>query len=299
MPSYAAGVLFALAYFPAMAGLPLVLAIYYQDGLGYTALQSGLGVTAYALGSAVGAPLAGRVVTRIGRPLLLVGLASFAVGAITLAVLAGHGAAALAPALFLMGAGSGAIITPNQALTLMQVDPVAGSTAGGVLQTAQRIGIAIGQAAIGATFFAALARGGYAHALRVGAGAALGFLAIATAISVDDLVRTRRRDTHLIGSSRCTAGSHATNAPQAARSTAAARMSRPACNSFSLTVSGGAIRKMPPMPGNWTMFRCRPRSRHSPVNAWPISSAGVLLFLSVTSSSPCRRPRPRTSPTMS
>lgn len=193
VPSYAAGVLFALAYFPAMAGLPLVLAIYYQDGLGYTALQSGLGVTAYALGSAIGAPLAGRFVTRIGRPLLLVGLASFAVGAITLAVLAGYGAAALAPGLFLMGAGSGAIITPNQALSLMQVDPVAGSTAGGVLQTAQRIGIAIGQAVIGASFFAALDQGGYAHALRAGVVAALAFLSIATAICVTDLVRTRRR----------------------------------------------------------------------------------------------------------
>ena len=193
VPSYAAGVLFALAYFPAMAGLPLVLAIYYQDGLGYTALQSGLGVTTYALGSAIGAPLAGRFVTRIGRPLLLVGLACFAVGAITLAVLAGYGAAALAPGLFLMGAGSGAIITPNQALSLMRVDPVAGSTAGGVLQTAQRIGIAIGQAVIGASFFAALDRGGYAHALRTGVVAALAFLSIATAICVTDLVRTRRR----------------------------------------------------------------------------------------------------------
>ncbi|HEU5266937.1 MAG TPA: MFS transporter, partial [Jatrophihabitans sp.] len=193
VPSYSAGVFFALAYFPAMAGLPLVLAIYYQDGLGYTALQSGIGVTAYAIGSAIGAPVAGRFVTRIGRPLLLVGLACFAVGAIALAVLAGHGAAALAPALFLMGAGSGACITPNQALSLMRVDPVAGSTAGGVLQTAQRIGIAIGQATIGAAFFAALSRGGYAHALRIGVGAGLTFLAIATAISVVDLVRTRRR----------------------------------------------------------------------------------------------------------
>jgi EmrB/QacA subfamily drug resistance transporter len=192
VPSYAAGVLFALAYFPAFAGLPLVLAIYYQDGLGYTALQSGLGVTAYAIGSAIGAPLAGRFVTRIGRPLLLIGLASFAVGAIALAVLAGHGAVALAPALFLMGAGSGAIITPNQALTLMRVDPVAGSTAGGVLQTAQRIGIAIGQATIGATFFAAIAGGGYAHALRIGVVAALGFVAIATAITIADFVRSRR-----------------------------------------------------------------------------------------------------------
>jgi MFS family permease len=194
-PSYAAGVLFALAYFPAMAGLPLILAIYYQDGLGYSALQSGLGVTAYALGSAVSAPLAGRVVTRIGRPMLLVGMASFAGGAIALAVLAGSGALTLAPALFLMGAGSGAVITPNQALSLMQVDPVTGSTAGGVLQTAQRIGIAVGQAIIGATFFATLRGSGYAGAVRAGAGAALAFLAIATVISVADLLRTRGRVT--------------------------------------------------------------------------------------------------------
>ncbi len=192
-PSFASGVLFALAYFPAMAGLPLVLALYYQDGLGYTALQSGLGITAYALGSAIGAPLAGRFVTRIGRPLLLAGMASFGIGATILAVLAGHGAATLAPALFLMGVGSGSIITPNQALSLMEVDPVAGGTAGGVLQTAQRIGIAIGQAAIGATFFAARDRGGYADGLRAGVVAALGFVVVAAAISIADFVRTRRR----------------------------------------------------------------------------------------------------------
>ena len=63
-PSYSAGVLLALAYFPAFAGIPLVLAIFYQQGLGYTPVQSALGVTAYAIGNAVGAPAAGRVVTR-------------------------------------------------------------------------------------------------------------------------------------------------------------------------------------------------------------------------------------------
>jgi MFS family permease len=193
IPSYSAGVLFALAYFPAMAGLPLVLAIYYQDGLGYTALQSGLGVTAYALGSGLAAPLAGRVVTRLGRPLLLIGLVAFGVGAGGVALLAGRGALVLAPALFVMGAGSGAIITPNQALTLMRVDPGAGSTAGGVLQTAQRIGLAIGQAVIGAIFFTSVGHGHYAHALRLGAAAALVFLLLAAVVSVADLVQTRRR----------------------------------------------------------------------------------------------------------
>ena len=48
------------------------------------------------------------------------------------------------------------------------VDPVVGSTAGGVLQTAQRVGLAIGQAVIGSVFFGAVAGAGaasYAHAL--------------------------------------------------------------------------------------------------------------------------------------
>ena len=84
-PSYVSGITLALAFFPAMAGLPLVLALYYQRGLGYTALESALGVTAYAVGSAVSAPLAGRVVTRIGRPLVVAGAVTFGVGAIAMA----------------------------------------------------------------------------------------------------------------------------------------------------------------------------------------------------------------------
>jgi EmrB/QacA subfamily drug resistance transporter len=203
VPSYTSGVLLAITFFPAMAGLTLVLALYYQQGLGYSALASGLGVMAYAVGSGIAAPLAGRVVTRIGRPLVLAATATFGAGATALAVLAthAHGAGAalvLAPALFVMGAGSGAIITPNQALTLMEVDPVTGSTAGGVLQTAQRIGLAIGQAVIGAVFFANIGGPGtaarrYADGLRAAVLAALAFVALAAVVGGIDLVLNRRR----------------------------------------------------------------------------------------------------------
>jgi len=202
--SYSAGVLLALVFFPAMAGITLVLSLYYQQGLGYTALQSGLGVTAYAVGSAFSAPLAGRIVTRIGRPLVVAGTLTFGAGAIALVLLVGHlsgsvVALVLAPALFVMGAGSGAVITPNQALTLMEVDPLMGSTAGGVLQTAQRIGLAIGQAVIGAVFFASIGGTGsamarYDHGLRMALVAGLVFVAVAAAVGVTDLVRSRNRD---------------------------------------------------------------------------------------------------------
>jgi EmrB/QacA subfamily drug resistance transporter len=200
-PSYVAGITLALTFFPAMAGLPLVLAIFYQQGLGYTAIQSALGVTAYAVGAAVSAPLCGRFVTRIGRPLVVGGAVMFGVGAIGLATIAphvppGHAGRFLAIPLFVMGCGQGALITPNQTLSLMDVDPAMGSTAGGVLQTGQRIGLAVGQAVIGAVFFNSVSGSGhaaYADALRNAVIAALVFVAVAVAIGVQDLLRARRR----------------------------------------------------------------------------------------------------------
>jgi EmrB/QacA subfamily drug resistance transporter len=199
-PSYTAGALLALTYFPAFAGIPLVLALFYQQGLGYTPLQSALGVTAYALGNAVGAPAAGRVVTRVGRPLVVAAALTFGLGAVALALVAGavpgsHVALALAGPLFVMGVGSGALITPNQTLTLASVDPVVGSTAGGVLQTAQRIGLAVGQAFVGTAFFSALSghsRASYASALATSVYVALIFVACALVVGTVDLVRHRR-----------------------------------------------------------------------------------------------------------
>jgi EmrB/QacA subfamily drug resistance transporter len=200
-PSYVAGITLALTFFPAIAGLPLVLAIFYQKGLGYSAIQSALGITAYAVGAAVSAPLCGRFVTRIGRPLVVAGAVMFGIGAIGLAVIAPHvppehAGRFLAVPLFVMGFGQGALITPNQTLSLMDVDPAMGSTAGGVLQTGQRIGLAVGQAVIGAVFFSSLSgtgRAAYSDALRNAVLVALVFVAIAVAIGVQDLLSARRR----------------------------------------------------------------------------------------------------------
>ena len=103
---------------------------------------------------------------------------------------------ALAGPLFVMGLGNGALITPNQALTLMDVDPVVGSTAGGVLQTAQRVGLAIGQAVIGAVFLSSVDGAGptaYADALGHAVTAALGFVLLAVLVGSADIVHQRRR----------------------------------------------------------------------------------------------------------
>jgi hypothetical protein len=51
-PGYPAGSGIGLLYYIGFTGIPLVLALFLQDGLGYSPLRSGLAVTPFALGVA-------------------------------------------------------------------------------------------------------------------------------------------------------------------------------------------------------------------------------------------------------
>ena len=152
--SYTFGAALALAYFVGFTGVFFIYALFLQDGMGYTALQSGLASTPFALGSAVGAWLGGRVITRIGSRLVAAGLVLVIVGLLASWVAIGLvdspavGWAVAGPFL-VAGLGSGLVIAPNQTLSLSEVPPRQGGAAGGVLQTGQRIGSAAGIAAVG------------------------------------------------------------------------------------------------------------------------------------------------------
>ncbi|MGH3933581.1 MAG: MFS transporter, partial [Pseudonocardiaceae bacterium] len=147
-PGYPVGAALGLVYFIGFSGIWLVFALYFQHGLGYTPLQSGLVVTPFALGSAVSAMVAGRLVGRYGRWLTVVGLSAVAVGLANtaLALYALPAASAVwvvAFSLCVAGVGGGAVISPNVTLTLECVPPLMGGAAAGALQTGQRIGSAI------------------------------------------------------------------------------------------------------------------------------------------------------------
>ena len=168
--SYADGVALALLFFCAYTGTPLVLALFLQEGLGFSPLQSGITASAYAVGAAISAPIGGRLIGRLGRQVLVGALALFTVGVSGAAVVADRLSGHVAPAgvalamavpLLVAGLGGGSVITPNQALSLAEVDVRGGSTAGGLLQTSQRLGNAIGAAVISAVFYAAAS--GAAH----------------------------------------------------------------------------------------------------------------------------------------
>jgi EmrB/QacA subfamily drug resistance transporter len=193
--SYAAGTALATTYFAGFTGVFFVLTLYLQLGHGYSALLAGLSTIPFALSSAVTAGLSSRVSGRIGARILPLGLVLVLAGflgveiAVRLADGPHVGWALVAP-LIVAGSGSGLVIAPNQALTLAEVPPAASGSAAGVLQTGQRVGSAIGIAAVGTAFFAALAptqpEGGFATAIEHALWICAGVVAVALVLSVVD-----------------------------------------------------------------------------------------------------------------
>ncbi|MFE9426800.1 MFS transporter [Kitasatospora sp. NPDC006697] len=197
--SYTFGALLGLLYFAGFTTIFFIFTLYLQRGLGYSALQAGAAITPFALGSAVSAALGGRLVSRHGRLVIIVGLVTVITGtafaALAVHLVPGHGAAyATAGPLLVAGIGSGLVIAPNQSLALACVPVARAGTAGGILQTAQRLGTATGVACVGAVFFAHLAaHGSWAGAFQLGVLVALVFEVLALVCALAD---ARQRGGH-------------------------------------------------------------------------------------------------------
>ncbi|MFF0225859.1 MFS transporter [Streptomyces sp. NPDC004629] len=199
---YAAGVLLATVYFVGFSGIWLVFALYFQDGLGYSPLESGLAVAPFAVGSAGAAVVASRLVERTGRLLTVLGLTAVAVGlgatALLLWLVPPHTAVwTLIPALLLSGIGSGFVISPNVTMTLREVPTRMAGVAGGALQTGQRLGAAVGTAVLPGLYYLALAdQDAYPAAVALAVGVGVLAVLVALGLALADW-RTDRRTASL------------------------------------------------------------------------------------------------------
>jgi EmrB/QacA subfamily drug resistance transporter len=193
--SYALGATLGLFYFAGFTAIFFVLALFFQQGLHYSPLQAGLALTPFALGSSASSAVGGRIVGRFGKPLVVIGTLVVAIGlaGVDLVLRLDLGSSvgwAIAGPLLLAGIGSGLVIAPNQTLALEQIPPREGGTAAGVLQTGQRIGSAVGIAAVGAVFFGQLTTSGgdWSSAISRGLLGAVGFVVLALLVGLADLL---------------------------------------------------------------------------------------------------------------
>lgn len=191
--NYTNGLLIMVLYFLGMTSIWVLLAIYLQQGIGKTAFEASLVGIPGALLSSYSANWAGKRVTQLGRKIVVGGLLFALLGLLcSVGVILLHAQIQssiwwLLASLGLMGIGQGAIISPNQAITLSKVPVSYAGSAGAIMQTAQRIGTSVGIALITAITFTVLNYYSWEIAISMGFAAIIAATGLALVIALNDL----------------------------------------------------------------------------------------------------------------
>ncbi|MGX5187041.1 MFS transporter [Streptomyces avermitilis] len=162
--SFTFGVSTAVVYYSGMASFFLVLALYLQQGLGLTALESGLVFLPLGVGFLTVSLSARRIAATLGRQTLAVGALVLTAGLAALFAAVQHigtdGAVGwLVPGLTVGGAGMAMVMAPLASIALAGTDPRYAGAASGVLSTASQVGGAVGVALVGVVFYHVLGQG--------------------------------------------------------------------------------------------------------------------------------------------
>uniref|UniRef100_A0A942YAB0 MFS transporter n=1 Tax=Neobacillus citreus TaxID=2833578 RepID=A0A942YAB0_9BACI len=206
LSSYRNGLAIVAVYFAALPASFLMVTLYLQEGLGLEPLYAGMVSIPFAATSAVGSYVGGRIVNRVGRALVVVGLGFVVAGFVLLmlaAVLTEPSVTpwAMAGAFLVGGIGGGFVVSPNQTLTLAEVPVEQSGVAGSMQQLGQRVGTAIGTA-VATSIFYGIVRAeqsgsgnrldAYHDAFRSGTTFTVSLMALALVLAVSDLVVRRR-----------------------------------------------------------------------------------------------------------
>jgi EmrB/QacA subfamily drug resistance transporter len=135
----------------AMFSMFLMLTLYMQQVLGYSAMRTGVAYLAVAGTAIVWSGVAAQLVTRIGvKPVLVVGMTTLTGGLVYFTQVSAGGsyAADLLPGFLLIGVGIGFSFVPISIAALAGVEPAEAGLASGLINTSQQIGGAIGIAAL-------------------------------------------------------------------------------------------------------------------------------------------------------
>lgn len=192
VPSFANGTLLIGLYFLGITSIFVLVALYFQEGLGHSALASGMVGLPSAILSGLVALWAGRLVARWGRTVVIYGIWALLAGlALSVLVVYLHSIGAASEwwwlaTLSLIGVGQGAVITPNQALTLAEVPLDYAGSSGAIMQLIQRIGTSVGIAVITAISFAMLGSAGWTAAFMVGFAVIASIVALALVVGYVD-----------------------------------------------------------------------------------------------------------------
>jgi EmrB/QacA subfamily drug resistance transporter len=137
----------------ALFGMFLMLTLYMQQVLGYSAMKTGVAYLAVAGSAIVTSGIAAQLVNRVGvKPALITGMTALTAGLLwfTQVSVGGSYWTELLPGFLLIAVGLGFSFVPISIAALAGVQPAEAGLASGLLNTSQQIGGALGIAALSA-----------------------------------------------------------------------------------------------------------------------------------------------------
>jgi MFS family permease len=135
----------------ALFSMFLMLTLYMQQVLGYSAMRTGVGYLAVAGTAILWSTVAAQLVNRVGiKPVLVAGMVSLTAGLLffTRVSVGGSYVGDLLPGFLLTGLGIGFSFVPISIAALAGVRPAEAGLASGLFNTSQQIGGALGIAAL-------------------------------------------------------------------------------------------------------------------------------------------------------
>ena len=159
--SFSIGIAISLTFFLGVTSFALILTLFLQIGLGFSALHAGLTFLPFSAGVLVASGAAARLAPKFGRGVTMTGALVMVAGMGGLIVLVRHYGQAvttteLLPALIVAGLGMGTVLAPLADILLAGVRKEDAGSASGVFNTSIQLGASIGVAVIGVIFFGLL-----------------------------------------------------------------------------------------------------------------------------------------------
>jgi EmrB/QacA subfamily drug resistance transporter len=158
---FSAGIVTSFVGLSSIGAFFLILVLYLQTGLGFSAIDAGLATLPFSIGAFLGSGIAVPLAPKLGKFLIVIGGVFQLVGYyLVKQVILDQGdslvGSDLIVAMAIAGVGLTLILVPLNDLALAQTDVADAGAASGVLNTFQQVGGALGVAVVSAVFFDAV-----------------------------------------------------------------------------------------------------------------------------------------------
>jgi hypothetical protein len=166
------GLLLGLGYFAAVNGFSYIVSLFFQLDLGLSAMHAAFGFSPLVGGIIVASFIGRPLIPKLGRGLVLIGLALTLVGAAGILVTVGLAGSAVnafwtIPSLLVFGLGMGACFSSIFDVAIGDVATAEAGSASGSLSAVQQLAAAIGSAVVTTVYFGQAASHGGIHAVTV------------------------------------------------------------------------------------------------------------------------------------